>query len=185
MSETPTPMDPVQVALARLAELDLSLAEHVHAQALATTDADEINGLGRTYQRVARSLRQTLALKAKLAREDREAVARQSSFTSFRDRRSSAPATPAKGYELADAVTRVIWDEAEPEEREVLLDKLGDRIRDYIDAPGFTTRPIDDDVVRLAVELGLSPVVAAGWRQLPELPPEEAFHWDLDAEEPP
>ncbi len=185
MSETPTPIDPVQVALARLAELDLSLAEHVHAQALATTDADEINGLGRTYQRVARSLRQTLALKAKLAREDREAVARQSSFASLRDRRSAAPTTPTKGYDLADAVTRVIWDEAEPEEREVLLEKLGDRLRDYIDAPGFATRPIDDDVVRLAVELGLSPNVAVGWRQLPELPPSEEVYWDLEAKEPP
>ena len=168
-----------------MAELDLSLAEHVHAQALASTDPEVINGLGRTYQRVARSLRQTLALKAKLAREDREAVAGQSSFTSLRDRRSSAPATPDKGYDLADAVTRVIWDEAEPEEREVLLEKLGDLIHDYIDAPDFITRPIDADVVRLAVELGLSPDVAARWRQLPELPPGEEIYWDLDAKEPP
>lgn len=60
--------------LEELAELDLALARHVQAKALAAEAPDEINALGRTYQRVARSLRQTLALKAKLARE-REAEA--------------------------------------------------------------------------------------------------------------
>ena len=69
MIEDPEIPDPVDAALAELAGMDLPLVRHVHAQALATTDPEQINGLGRTYQRIARSLRQTLALQAKLARE--------------------------------------------------------------------------------------------------------------------
>lgn len=55
--------------LARLAELDLAAAEKAHAKLMAAEDAAEIAELGRTYQRMARSCRQTLALKAKLARD--------------------------------------------------------------------------------------------------------------------
>lgn len=55
--------------LARLAELDLAAAEKAHAKLMAAEDASEIAELGRTYQRMSRSLRQTLALRAKLARE--------------------------------------------------------------------------------------------------------------------
>ncbi|HEY0646585.1 MAG TPA: hypothetical protein VGD44_01735, partial [Phenylobacterium sp.] len=63
-----------EAMLARLAELDLAAAEKAHAKLMAAEEASEIAELGRTYQRMARSLRQTLALKAKLARE-REAAA--------------------------------------------------------------------------------------------------------------
>ena len=55
--------------LGRLAELDLAAAEKVHARLMAAEDPDEIDRFGRTYHRLARSLRQSLALKAKLARE--------------------------------------------------------------------------------------------------------------------
>jgi hypothetical protein len=61
--------------LARLAELDLAAAEKAHAKLMAAEDASEITELGRTYQRMSRSLRQTLALKAKLARERESAAA--------------------------------------------------------------------------------------------------------------
>jgi hypothetical protein len=69
MSDGPATVSREEQMLGELAELDLELAKHVQAKALASDDPDEINGLGRTYQRIARSCRQTLALKAKLARE--------------------------------------------------------------------------------------------------------------------
>ena len=55
--------------LARLAERDLAAVERTHDKLMAAEDAAEIAELGRTYTRMARSLRQTLALKARLARE--------------------------------------------------------------------------------------------------------------------
>ena len=97
MIPDPEPPNPVDEALAELAGLDLSLARHVHAQALATTDPDQINGLGRTYQRIARSLRQTLALKAKLARDARDHAPRHSA------RAREIPA-PDQAYVVADAL---------------------------------------------------------------------------------
>ena len=84
MIEDPQIPNPVGESLAERARLDLSLVRHVHAQSLATTDPDQINGLGRTYQRIARSLRQTLALQAKLAREaqaTRDAARRRHTIT--------------------------------------------------------------------------------------------------------
>ncbi len=61
--------DAEQANLSELAELDMSLARHAHAQALASDDPATIAELGRTYQRAARSARQSIALAAKLRRD--------------------------------------------------------------------------------------------------------------------
>lgn len=62
--------------MAEQMELELEVSRRVQAKLLAADETDEINSLGRTWQRVARSLRQTVALKAKLTR-DRESAARE------------------------------------------------------------------------------------------------------------
>ena len=64
MTEATPPLPDDDAVIAELMAMDLTAVRHVHAQLLAATETDEINSLGRTYQRVARSLRQTLALKA-------------------------------------------------------------------------------------------------------------------------
>ena len=69
MPHGPTLTDREQDHLAELAELDMALARHVHAHALASEDPAVIAELGRTYQRVARSARQSVALCAKLRRD--------------------------------------------------------------------------------------------------------------------
>jgi len=69
MPQGPTLTDREQEHLAELAELDMALARHVHAHALASDDPAVIAELGRTYQRVARSARQSVALSAKLRRD--------------------------------------------------------------------------------------------------------------------
>ena len=69
LSMTATTPDRGAEMLAELAEMDLSAAKHVHAQLLAATEASEVADLSRSYQRASRCLRQTLALKAKLAQD--------------------------------------------------------------------------------------------------------------------
>src|SRR5258708_10809812 len=63
--------------LSELAALDLAMARDFAARARAAEDPATANDLARSYQRMARSYRQTLALKAKLQgdmlRADREA----------------------------------------------------------------------------------------------------------------
>jgi hypothetical protein len=54
--------------LSELAALDLAMARSFAARAQAAEDADEANGLARSYQRAARSYRH-LALKMRLQRE--------------------------------------------------------------------------------------------------------------------
>ena len=53
--------------LSRLAALDLALAEDFAARARDERDPDVANDLARSYQRMARSYRQSLALKVRLA----------------------------------------------------------------------------------------------------------------------
>ena len=77
--------------LGKLAELDLILAEHIHAKALAAGTLDEMNACARSYQRIARSVRQSLLAKAKLARE-REAAAKP----------QQAPPAPPPEYASAE-----------------------------------------------------------------------------------
>jgi hypothetical protein len=155
--------------LARLAEFDLAAAERVHGRLMAAEEASELAELGRTYQRLARSLRQTLALKAKLKRE-REAAAK--------DAPKDAPAPPGgvavarRLREVRQAVTRVIWNEAEREDAAFYEESLDDVLAVEMLRGSFCAEPLDDHVARICLALDLSPEGAERWRDLPD-PPEE------------
>ena len=169
MSE-PTP-DRDDEMLARLAQFDLAAAEHVHGRLMAAEDTAEIAELGGTYQRVARSLRQTLALKAKLKR-DRETAAKTA---------APAPAAPAGPLAVARrvrdvraAVTRVIWNEAENADDATFIEEsLDEMLTDELLRGDLCAESLDDHVARVCLELDLSIEGAEGWRDLPDAPEEE------------
>ena len=161
----PTP-DADEQALARLAALDLAAVEKAHAKLMAADAAAEVAELGRTYQRLARSLRQTLALKAKLKRE-READAAVAKAA----RPPAGPAAVARRTrQLRAAVTRVIWSEAEPDEALDFEEALDVLISAECSEEGFCAEPLEDQVVRIATELGFSPETAERWRWLGDGP---------------
>jgi len=188
MSSFPDIVDRDQQMLAELAELDLALARHVQARALATDDGAEVAELSRAYQRISRSVRQTLALKAKLKR-DAEQHARWLEARDVRPQRQEPTPDPAdraakRRVDLENAVARVIWaereyDKADWEERRERrfqrLDALIDR-RAQTGAIGRGT--LDEDVRLLCGDLGLSRLNALNWRALPE----PDFEDDEDAE---
>jgi hypothetical protein len=150
--------------LARLAEFDLAAAERVHGRLMAAEETSEIAELGRTYQRVARSLRQTLALKAKLKR-DREAAAKDIST----DTASGGVAIARRLREVRPALARVIWSEAEDADHATLLEEELDELLSAERLhKGFADEPLDDQVARLCLDLGLPPQAAEAWRDLPE-----------------
>jgi len=91
MSKTAPDFDRDAQMLDQLAEMDLALAEHLHARLLAATEPDVVAALYRAYQRVAHSLRQTRSLAAKLAVERAQAAARHASG------RPRLCPTPARG----------------------------------------------------------------------------------------
>jgi hypothetical protein len=162
--------------LAELAEMDLSAAKHVHAQLLAATEADEVADLSRSYQRASRCLRQTLALKAKLAQD---AVVHR-----LRTTPTSTPDFLAMGRalaqedaqfdrlgELQDAVGRLIHAEiSDATLRADYVERLDVELDDWFVEPDFTTENLDVQVRRACRTLGLSEDLVSRWRDLPEAP---------------
>jgi hypothetical protein len=161
--------------LSELAALDLAMARHYAARAQAEADPEISNQFGRSYQRMARSYRQTLALKAKLKRDVAEAAREH---PPARD-----PVRVADRLEtIREPLYRVVWTEYEPPEGCGYDDELGirlDIVEDHIQGaaekdPAFGTTPLDAHVVQLAAEIGLPLELARRWRELAELP-EAAF----------
>lgn len=159
MSQDTAPISREEQVLAEQMELELAAARHVQAKLLAADDPDEINGLGRTWQRVSRSLRQTVALKAKLTRE-RETAARPAS-TALSERSAADAPRRARIRRAAEAVREVLelerpdWDEDEDTEiddaeiHEILVDLSKD--------DAFLDRPMDDVVAHAMRRLGFQP----------------------------
>jgi transcription initiation factor TFIIIB Brf1 subunit/transcription initiation factor TFIIB len=172
MSEATTP-DRDDQMLARLAEFDLAAAERVHGRLMAAEEVSELAELGRTYQRIARSLRQTLALKAKLKR-DREAAA---SKPAPDPKPPGGVAVARRLQELRTAVTRVIWTEAERQEDSDFADFLEEGLEDGLTtemlSDRFCDETLDDHVARFCLKLGLPSEDAERWRDLPD-PPDDA-----------
>jgi hypothetical protein len=163
--------------LAELAELDLGAARHVHAQLLATTEADDVASLSRAYQRASRCLRQTLALKARLAREAAEVRAR-----------AVPPATPFAPHDPSALQRDLLLDEritglqravngvihaAHPDDealREDLYERLDSELDDWIETDDFLTEDLDRQARRACRLLDLPEDLAARWRDLPRPP---------------
>ena len=138
--------DPVLALLAEVAKWDVQLAREAHDRAIAAEGNDEFNAQTRTYQRMARSLRQTLALRERILRERRLGEAQRAALK---------PATfdhDAVGNRmrvLRDAVSRVAWNEYEPEIVELKMRDIDMMIsRMSFGDPEFATRPLADQVVQ-------------------------------------
>jgi len=168
--------------LAEIARHDLELARDFARRALAATDNDEASRLGRSYQRAARSYRQTLAVKARLKR-DLAAAARAQADTPAR--KPGGAAVARRIGELRTALLRLSWDEAERLETEAEAAGASDAaclefawrrvdaeatISDACVTPDFAAAPLDDEVARLALHLGFLPDAIARWRDLPDPP---------------
>lgn len=177
--------------LAKLAELDLVATEAAHASYLAAIDTPEEAEKGRTYQRMGRSLRQSLALHerfertaAREAREDAQEARREAILNPPRvaeEPRRQFPidieAADRRADELRVAVRRVIWSEGfEKSELEAEREFGGDcyrRLEEWLlDArceEDFCTRALDEQVAGICADMDLNPANAGRWRELPEV----------------
>jgi hypothetical protein len=152
--------------LVELTELGLSLARDLHACALAEPDPRTKAETALAFHRVSRSVRQSMALEARLkrdlAQQDREARAEAVQATETRVRNRKA--------QVRAAVERLIWTEAESdEEAERLVDDLGEQLDEAALHEGFADAPVEVHIARLRADLGLpGGVEAAGqpptWR---------------------
>jgi len=138
--------------LNRLAQADLRLALAFAARAEAEADPEVAGGLARSYQRCARSYRQTLAMKARLKREAKREL---------RDDRASERSEADRARQLHKArvhaaVKGLIWSEHEAAEAERLESDLDDFLDDDALAEDFPATPIAAHVARLSTDLGLN-----------------------------
>ena len=140
--------------LAELSELGLTLARELHARALATETPEQASALAGAFHRISRSVRQSLALEARLDR-DRRVEARDA----LRNRDGYEPGEQAAAArrkdELRAAMEPRIWNEREGEERDYLLDLLEDRLDHFGRKPGFADPPLDVHIADLCADFGL------------------------------
>lgn len=169
--------------LGRLSELGLELAERIALDALTAETPQARADFSRAFHTVSRSVRQSVALEAKLVadrkregeRALREAAILQAEtvqagaaepedLSRFRD-----PARIARRRDEArTAVQRVIWSEAEDEERDYLFDLLDQRLAIYGRSPTYGMDPLDAHIAFLCAQFGLPPEAARAWRDLPD-----------------
>ena len=145
--------------LDELAAMDLAMARHFAARAQAAEDDEVANQYGRSYQRMARSYRQTLALKARLQKDLRAAEdARRPSQD------TAARIGQRKGL-LRDKIRRTFfhsWEEAfdtEPEDHERLDETLEARLAFWAAKPEFLHEPIEFLEERIRTQM--APVLRA------------------------
>jgi hypothetical protein len=173
------------VGLAELAAEDLAMAKDFAARARAAEDPAVANDFARSYQRMARSYRQTLALKVRLKRElaQAEALARRAYAEP-----DVSPEDPGdldvalRAVDLQDATGRIaqaaIADEVE---REARLDRFDRELDDWVEEDDFLTADLDEQVRRACRVMDLPETLARTWRALPPL----TFDEDADADDTP
>ena len=165
--------------LREIAAMDLALARKHFAAAMAESDPQISAELGHAYQRVARSLRQSIALRARLAQDaENHRVAHTPIFgrdpvlDAFRRTPQTQPAAPpqppaedarvrTRKTQLRSALQTTIWSEREAGELDrAAAARLRDRVDEHLwrirHPADFADRPLDAHVAELCDELDLS-----------------------------
>jgi hypothetical protein len=139
--------------LQELAEIGMDLARAVRTRALAAKDPAATVDLGLSFSRIARAVRQTVALEARLE-QDRQAAAAERAERQARDAREQAYKHKAR---IRGLVERAIDAEASGEAAEDLLGDLDERLEDADDLAGFAGRPVAEIVQHICRELDVTP----------------------------
>jgi hypothetical protein len=138
--------------LAELAELTLDAARILHGRLGEAQTPAEARDLGLAFQRVSRSLRQTLMLEARLAK-DRRAAEREDEAAGARAREDQVQ---TRKFKVRQAVSREVLDACEDEEEaEPLLEELEACLDDYVRGHDFEASSLEELVAILCRDLGL------------------------------
>jgi len=165
--------------LARLTEMGLALAEQTFEDAQAAeTPAARIEAV-KAFHTVSRSVRQCVALEARLVRQQAQDVREAAGEPAAPPRKPNGPEVSRRVIAVREAVTRVIWHEAEDDDSAAWLeDNLEDDLFIGCQRDDFCAEPLDDHIARLCRELGLSEDAALNWRDLPEPPQPDVTEGD-------
>jgi hypothetical protein len=157
--------------LARLAEAGERLAMKHATRALEADDPEVEARATAAFHRAARSVRQCLALEAKLVRDAQRADREEADGA----RRKASARRDRSRVHARTAVARLIWTESENDiEAERLESELDDLLELERFSEDFAEETADTLIARLCGELGLTPPAAAelpasNWSLAPEL----------------
>jgi hypothetical protein len=152
MSEPALTLEQQDRALSELLELGMSAAREVHASLVAAEEARAICELSLAFNRVSRSVRQTIALQAKVVRDRR----RDDRDEAVDARRAGEARVSRRKSQVKAAVERLIWTEAEDDEAERLIDDLDDLICEDALYDSFTEEPVEAHIARICADLGIA-----------------------------
>jgi hypothetical protein len=152
--------------LARLAELQLALAEKLYRLADATEDASEAAELAVALERTSRSVRLTYALRAKLRRDARRAEREDADAQSRRDREQ----VRFRKHRLKTGVEALVWRETDQDAEADFGDLLDALVDDEAVSDTFLTEPLADQVARVIAGLGYEITGDGAVRALSEPP---------------
>ena len=142
--------------LSELAEMGLAQARKLHDAAMAAEAPETAAELSAAFHRISRSVRQSLALEARLEREQR--------LGGYRERKAALDEALERGrrrqIELRQRVKHMIWTEAERPEAERLERRLLDGLTNASFFEGFADEPIDVHIARIRRDLGLDKSLA-------------------------
>jgi hypothetical protein len=141
-----------------LADLGMDLARTVHRQAtepaVDEAEAPAVRAdLGLTFSRIARAVRQTLALEARIADGYREARAEAARRRAIEIEVLGA----RRKHRVGDIVQEIIESETPEADRDALLGDLEERLGDDDDAADFGERPLGELVAAICRDLGVIP----------------------------
>jgi len=158
MTTSPRSIEQDICLLDELSARAMALACDLQERCVAVADAREAADLAMGFQRAARSVRQTIALKAKLERE-RE---RRAAEARARAAEEAVARVQRRKAQVRLAVERAVWDEAENERfAEILLAGLDDRLDAAAFADDFCDEAAQDQIARFCDELGVTPPAAS------------------------
>jgi len=138
--------------LAELTEAGRVIALDLQARALAAETPAEAADVANAFHKVSRSVRQSMALEARFARDLTRAD---------REDREAAEKERKRGVERrraqVEAAERLIWTEYErdEDEGEDLVAALGEQLDAAVLDDDFAATPIEAQIVRLCEDLGL------------------------------
>lgn len=137
--------------LHELAEIGMRLARRLDAQA----EEPDAGDVGLVFSRIARAVRQTLALEARLEAE-LAGLTRQAAAERERAAEQAARAPYyARGRIVRRAVVRAIEADTDDDDVEQLVEDLDERLCDREDDADFLDRPIGELVASICKDLGV------------------------------
>jgi hypothetical protein len=148
----------LEEGLARLFQRGLDLALRIQDDAMAAESAEERARLGGAFHRISRGVRQTAALRIRLANHVRRAGREDQAEVARLDRRHAE----RRKAQVKATVERLIWTEAESEDAaESLVDGLESLLEEDDLYGRLADGEVEAHIARLSEELGLSPDVDA------------------------